>query len=461
MNNRLNHEKRKNISFDTFNADVNSVLNNKFNYGLRKNQFTSYLFDYDQYLSNNTKLDHPFLLNASSVLNYDFGFGSWLKVVFFTNRMKINVVDNSSRTNVNSSSSSSPIFLSSSSLDKLEIIQNEQQPHQLPLNLINNSEVISQFNSNISNISNINKNNTTTNTIQPSLINKSSLVLLNIQDYAWLKHLLAGATAGVASRTCTAPLDRIKVLLQVKSTEIQSIRSCYRFIKEEGGYRSFWRGNGINCLKIAPEIAFRFMFYEQFKRYIKGDSDRQLAIYERLISGSLAGSLSQSIIYPMEVIKTRLCIRTTGQYNGIADAMRKIYKIEGYRTFYRGFCVNLAGILPYSGIDLTVYETLKNFYLGHFQDQDPSVLVVLFCGITSNISGQMFSYPLALVRTRLQAIDDKQVGFNTIRKQIYNSYGVLGFYRGFFPNLIKVAPANAITYIVYERIRRLLNAKMS
>lgn len=91
-----------------------------------------------------------------------------------------------------------------------------------------------------------------------------------------------------------------------------------------------------------------------------------MAIYERLISGSLAGSLSQSIIYPLEVIKTRLCLRTTGQYRGIVDAMRKIYRIEGYRTFYRGFCVNLVGILPYSGIDLTVYEViLKYFQVTH------------------------------------------------------------------------------------------------
>lgn len=73
----------------------------------------------------------------------------------------------------------------------------------------------------------------------------------------------------------------------------------------------------------------------------------------------------------------------------------------------------------------------------------------------------MFSYPLALIRTRLQAINDKNVGFNTLRKQIYRNHGIFGFYSGFLANLIKVAPANAITYIVYEQIRQLLNAKMS
>ena len=87
-------------------------------------------------------------------------------------------------------------------------------------------------------------------------------------DYAWSKHLAAGGMAGVASRTCTAPLDRIKVLLQVRGHELQSIRSCASFIRNEGGLLAFWRGNGINCIKIAPEIALRFMFYEQVRRRI-------------------------------------------------------------------------------------------------------------------------------------------------------------------------------------------------
>lgn len=79
----------------------------------------------------------------------------------------------------------------------------------------------------------------------------------------WWRHLLAGAVAGAVSRTCTAPLDRLKVFLQVRGSEFNSLTLCFRHLLNEGGWRSFWRGNGINVLKIAPETALKFMAYEQ------------------------------------------------------------------------------------------------------------------------------------------------------------------------------------------------------
>lgn len=171
----------------------------------------------------------------------------------------------------------------------------------------------------------------------------------------------------------------------------------------EGGVRSFWRGNGINVLKIAPESALKFAAYEQVKGLIRHNENRPMSIYERFAAGACAGGISQTAIYPMEVLKTRMALRKTGQYSSILDAASKIYAKEGLKSFYRGYIPNMLGIIPYAGIDLAVYETLKKKYLSTQEHQQPSVLVLLACGSASSTLGQVCSYPLALIRTRLQA----------------------------------------------------------
>ncbi|CAH1966313.1 unnamed protein product [Acanthoscelides obtectus] len=165
-----------------------------------------------------------------------------------------------------------------------------------------------------------------------------------MQTGMWWRHLAAGGIAGAVSRTCTAPLDRLKVFLQVQPSK-QKIKDCFIHMVKEGGVTGLWRGNGINVLKIAPESALKFAAYEQVKRLIKGDSKNQLAIYERFMAGALAGAISQTAIYPMEVLKTRLALRKTGQYKSIADAAYKIYVTEGLMSFYRGYIPNILGKL--------------------------------------------------------------------------------------------------------------------
>lgn len=273
-----------------------------------------------------------------------------------------------------------------------------------------------------------------------------------LQTGMWWRHLVAGGAAGAVSRTCTAPLDRLKVLQQVHGKS--GIRSGFKHMLEEGGVKSLWRGNGINVFKIAPETAIKFSCYEKIKSLFK-DGNKELGIAQRFASGSMAGAISQTLIYPMEVLKTRLAVRKTGQYKGILDCAVQIWKHEGLSCFYRGYIPNLIGILPYAGIDLCVYETLKKMYLKRNKgSQEPSVFVILACGTTSSTCGQLTSYPLALVRTRLQAQGNKSKTMSGMFKEIWCKDGFRGLYRGLTPNFMKVAPAVSISYAVYEQIRK-------
>ncbi|KAL8562915.1 hypothetical protein ACOMHN_004607 [Nucella lapillus] len=181
-----------------------------------------------------------------------------------------------------------------------------------------------------------------------------------LQTGMWWRHLVAGGGAGAVSRTCTAPLDRLKVLLQVHSSGKNkiSIATGFKQMLDEGGVKSLWRGNFMNVIKIAPESALKFMAYEQIKAKVKGDA-KEVTMYQRLFSGSAAGAIAQTTIYPMEVMKTRLALRKTGQYSSMFDCARQIAQKEGMMVFYRGYLPNILGIIPYAGIDLAIYETLK------------------------------------------------------------------------------------------------------
>lgn len=100
-----------------------------------------------------------------------------------------------------------------------------------------------------------------------------------ITDYDFLRSLVSGGTAGVVSKTVIAPLERVKIIYQVreKESKIQSssrtftyknmIKSLKNITREEGFFK-LWRGNAIVCLRIFPYSALQFASYDSF-RYVK------------------------------------------------------------------------------------------------------------------------------------------------------------------------------------------------
>eukprot|EP00051_Salpingoeca_urceolata_P028812 m.488136 g.488136 ORF g.488136 m.488136 type:complete len:519 (-) comp25565_c0_seq1:245-1801(-) len=272
----------------------------------------------------------------------------------------------------------------------------------------------------------------------------------------WWKHLTAGAVAGAVSRTFTAPLDRLKVIFQAHAAERRvSIFAGFRDLVKEGGIRSLWRGNGINVLKIAPESGIKFFIFDRIKSVLQPDPNQPTTVPQRLVAGSTAGLLAQFSIFPGEVLKTRLATATTGQYRGIAHCARDVLRHEGVRGFYKGLVPSTLGVIPYAGIDLAVYETLKQTYIREYPDKEPSVMVLLTCGAVSSSCGQLASYPLALLKTRLQVRRDKASMVEEFRAVVRHG-GVTALYRGIGPNFLKVVPAVSICYVVYERTKTLL-----
>ena len=201
------------------------------------------------------------------------------------------------------------------------------------------------------------------------------------------RYFIAGAIAGAASRTATAPLDRLKVVLQVQTSRASVVPALRKIFKEDG-FLGFFRGNGINVVKVAPESAIKFYTYELLKNVIgenMGENKDDIGTAGRLLAGGIAGAVAQTAIYPLDLVKTRLqtCASEAGKGPRLGILTKEILTHEGPRAFYKGLLPSLLGIVPYAGIDLAAYETLKDMSKTYFLHDNS--------GRTLSVS---FSFPL-------------------------------------------------------------------
>ncbi len=84
-----------------------------------------------------------------------------------------------------------------------------------------------------------------------------------------------GGVSGAVAKTCTAPIERVKLIIQtqdanprIKSGEIPrytSIGNCFSRVYEEQGLKAFWRGNTTNIIRYFPTQAFNFAFKDTIK----------------------------------------------------------------------------------------------------------------------------------------------------------------------------------------------------
>lgn len=274
------------------------------------------------------------------------------------------------------------------------------------------------------------------------------------------KVFMSGALAGAVSRTATAPVDRLKMLLQTHDeAKGLSLRQGWQKMVAEGSFKSYFRGNGANVVKIAPETALKFTFNEYIRAQIAHNPDR-VRMSERMVSGGLAGAIAQGLLYPLDTIRTRLALAPNGTYRGILHAASRIQREEGLRAFYRGLAPSMIGILPFAGVDIALFEVVKGQLYEHFDGRPPHYTIVL-AGMISSSVAQVVSYPLALVRTRLQAQVGKAAspeglkytGMRDVLAKTVAREGWQGLYKGLLPNLIKLAPAAGISWYVFEEAK--------
>ncbi|KAE8294342.1 Mitochondrial coenzyme A transporter SLC25A42 Solute carrier family 25 member 42 [Larimichthys crocea] len=280
-----------------------------------------------------------------------------------------------------------------------------------------------------------------------------------------LDSLLCGAFAGAVAKTVIAPLDRTKIIFQVSSKRF-SAKEAFRLIYctyMKDGLLSLWRGNSATMVRVMPYAAIQFFSHEQYKTHLGGYYGYQgkaLPPLPRFLAGSLAGTTAAMLTYPLDMVRARMAVTAREMYSNIMHVFVRISQEEGVKTLYRGFTPTILGVIPYAGITFFTYETLKKLHSEKTKRSQPYPYERLAFGACAGLIGQSASYPLDVVRRRMQTAGVTGSSYVTIlgtMREIVTHEGVVrGLYKGLSMNWVKGPVAVGISLTTFDITHSLL-----
>uniref|UniRef100_A0A914MKI0 ADP/ATP translocase n=1 Tax=Meloidogyne incognita TaxID=6306 RepID=A0A914MKI0_MELIC len=283
--------------------------------------------------------------------------------------------------------------------------------------------------------------------------------------------LASGGTAAAVSKTAVAPIERVKLLLQVQDAS-QHIAADKRYkgiidvlvrVPKEQGVLAFWRGNLANVIRYFPTQALNFAFKDTYKRiFMEGvDKNKQFGKFflMNLASGGAAGATSLAFVYPLDFARTRLAadVGKAGarEFNGLADCLVKIFKSDGPIGLYRGFFVSVQGIIIYRAAYFGCFDTAKMYFAKDGQKLNFFVSWAIAQVVT--VSSGILSYPWDTVRRRMMMQSGRKdiLYKNTLdcAIKIIKNEGPKALFKGALSNVFR-GTGGALVLAFYEEIQK-------
>ncbi|KAK3817351.1 MAG: mitochondrial carrier domain-containing protein [Benniella sp.] len=256
-------------------------------------------------------------------------------------------------------------------------------------------------------------NSHATATQDPTTVQRRANIAAGTPTLSKTETVFCGATAGVVSRFVIAPLDVVKIRLQMqtqrkdlstilnlKSGSIEAeikqqpkykgMFSAMGTIIREEGARGLWKGNMAAEYLYLTYSGIQFLVYQQTKVFLSRTAHiaaqkatavsstatgpgvavvaslqgvstftRSSAV-QSFIAGASAGIAATACTYPFDLLRTRFAVqRDVKVYTSIIQACQHIYHADGFQGFYRGMAPALIQVIPYMGIMFGSYDTFK------------------------------------------------------------------------------------------------------
>lgn len=280
-----------------------------------------------------------------------------------------------------------------------------------------------------------------------------------------LKAIVAGGITGGLEICITFPTEYVKTQLQLDERAGVAKRykgpvDCVKVTVKDYGVRGLYRGLSVLVYGSIPKSAVRFGAFEEFKSWYAVDN--VLTPDKRLLCGLGAG-VSEAIfaVTPMETIKVKFINDQTSanpKYRGFFHGVREIIKSQGIRGTYQGLTPTIIKQGSNQAIRFFIVESLKEWYKGG----DTSKKVpMLYTGLFGGIAGACSVFgntPVDVIKTRLQGLDaHKYKNTFDCAVKIFKNEGLKAFYKGTVPRLSRVCLDVAITFMIYDALKELID----
>jgi len=283
---------------------------------------------------------------------------------------------------------------------------------------------------------------------------------------SFAEDFVLSGVAAVVSKTISAPIERIKMVVQNQDEMIKQgtldrqfkgIMDCAGWITKNEGFAAFWKSNFTNCIRYFPTQALNFSFKGQLKTLPQLKPNKEdsvvFALSKNIIGGGLAGGGSLCFVYSLDYARTRLAndLKSSKkggsgrQFTGLVDVYAKTFKADGFAGLYRGFVISFVGIFVYRGFYFGLYDTVMPMF-----PPENTNLAVRFCvGYVVTVLAGLASYPIDTIRRRMMMTSGGGTHYNgsmDCAMQIMKNEGIKSYFKGAGANILRgVAGAGVLS----------------
>ncbi|KAK9821932.1 hypothetical protein WJX81_004115 [Elliptochloris bilobata] len=272
----------------------------------------------------------------------------------------------------------------------------------------------------------------------------------NSKGSPW-RHLAAGAAAGAASRTATAPLEMLRLQAMAGCLEAPGLAGAFRATLARGGWPALYKGNLLNVVKSAPQKAIDFFAFDVLKGLLaaRGGS----GALPTFAAAGLAGAAGSIALYPLEVVRCRMTTDVAGVYRGPVHAASALVRSGGLPALYQGLGPSLAAIAPEAAITYGLFDLLKKVAARVAGQPQPGVLPSVACGVAAAFTGQLVAFPLEAIARRMQRGGPGQQSVLEVTRELLSRGGIRGLYQGVGAASLRVVPMAFVSFLTYEAVR--------